>query len=56
MQKKPCIFPPKKLLYQILSLAAAALDIYRLEDGDYVFEQELGVVGSAVRGRWRIWR
>jgi hypothetical protein len=46
------VLAPQKISQQRLGLAraGAALDVDRLEDGDDVFEEELGIVGAPVVG------
>jgi hypothetical protein len=49
VQKQAGVRPPQEVGQHGLGLARAALDVDRLEDGDDVLEEELGV-GAAAEG------
>ena len=54
VQEEPCVVPSQEVGEHVLRVAAAALCVDGLEDGDDVLEEELGVVdaaGCARRGR-----
>ena len=54
VQKEPSVVPPQEVGEHILRMAAAALCVDGLENGDDVLQEELGVVdaaGCARRGR-----
>jgi hypothetical protein len=50
MQKEPRVFSSQKFLQHIFSFTSTALYIDRLQNRHYVFQQEFGVVCSAVGG------
>jgi hypothetical protein len=49
VQEQAGVLPPQEVGQHGLGLAGAALDVDRLEDGDDVLEEELGV-GAAAEG------
>ncbi len=51
MPEQPRTIPAQKLAQHLLRLAAAALGIDALEDGDDVFEEEFGVFGPSIGTR-----
>jgi hypothetical protein len=51
VQKEAGVVAPEKVGQHGLGLALTALDVDRLEDGDGVFEQELGVIAAAQHTR-----
>ncbi len=50
MQKQSRILPPQEILQHLLRLPSTSLYIHRLQDGHYILQQELGIVGAPIRG------
>ena len=57
VEEKLRVVPAEKLLYHLLSLTTAPLDVDRFENGDDVFQKKLGIIcpppGQCVVGMLR---